>query len=353
VTTTPRPTKTPRPFIAQIQETVKDTSRKIPNALDFGSAHFFHNIVASVITLPVSLEMNDLQHTVDSPSSFWSEEWAGSLTSGQAVMLLIDITLLALGIACSWKRLRYVGQIPLFIALFYFLSNGIARTSGGRYLVPAIWVIYFYFGLGLVQISQLVIGWITNRTVIQEQEISQVEVFSDRPGAIRYLVLPAVLLFLIGATLPVSERVFPKVFSAQWSNTQRASKWLPQGSLEKAGLQTGDLAAFLKDENAAVLVGRVLYPRFYPANKGEPDHLSPYSTLPYPRLVFDMIGPNLEQGVVLPMPKSPAYFSQGIDAVVLGCSTKLGVDAIAVVEIHPEVKVYLSSPGAALVCPAP
>jgi hypothetical protein len=31
----------------------------------------------------------------------------------------------------------------------------------------------------------------------------------------------------------------------------------------------------------------------------------------------------------------------------------LEVDAIAVVVIHPEVKVYLSSPDAALVCPAP
>ena len=109
--------------------------------------------------------MNDVQHTVASPSSFWNEAWAGGLTAGQAVMLLIDIGLLALGIASSWKRLRYVGLIPLWVALFYFLSNGIGRTSGGRYLVPAVWVIYFYFGVGLVQISQMMIGWITNLTL--------------------------------------------------------------------------------------------------------------------------------------------------------------------------------------------
>jgi hypothetical protein len=164
-------------------------------------------------------------------------------------------------------------------------------------------------------------------------------------------VLPAVVLFLIGATLPVTERVFPRVFPAQWSNTQRVEKWLPQGSLEQAGLQTTELTAFLMDKNAAVLVGRVLYPRFYAANKGEPDRLSPYSTRPYARLVFDMIGPNMEEGVVLPMAKAPAAFSQGIDAVVLGCSTKTGVDAIAMVVIHPEVKVYLRAPAAPLVCP--
>ncbi len=102
-----------------------------------------------------------------------------------------------------------------------------------------------------------------------------------------------------------------------------------------------------------MLVGRVLYPRFYPANKGEPDRLSAYATRPYARLVFDMIGPNMEQGVVLPMAKAPDAFAQGIDAVVLGCSTKTGVDAIAVVVIHPEVKVYLSAASAGLVCPAP
>jgi hypothetical protein len=352
VTATPRPTKTPRPLVAQIKEDIKDTTRKIPNAVDFGSAHFFHNIVASVITLPVSLEMNDMQHSVASPASFWSEAWAGSLTAGQAMMLLFDVALLALGIASSWKRLRYVGLIPLFVALFYYLSNGVARTSGGRYLVPAVWVIYFYFGLGLVQISQMVIGWITNLPVMKGGENLHSVVSARRPTAARYLILLAVMLFLIGATLPVTERVFPKVFAAQWSNTARASKWLPQGSLEQAGLQTGNLAAFLKDKNTAVLVGRVLYPRFYPANKGEPDRLSPYATRPYARLVFDMIGPNMEEGVVLPMAKAPAAFAQGIDAVVLGCSTKTGVDAIAVVVIHPEVKVYLGE-GAGLACPAP
>ena len=350
VTVTPRPTKTPRPLVDQIKENIKDTTRKIPNALDFGSAHFFHNIVASVITLPVSLEMNDVQHTVASPS-FWSEAWAGGLTAGQVVMLLIDIGLLALGIASVWKRLRYASLVPLLVALFYFLSNGIARTSGGRYLVPAVWVIYFYFGLGLVEISQWVMRWITNYPE-NHRETPQAEISSTRPAAARYLVLLAVMLFLIGATLPVSERVFPKVFPAQWSKTAKVTKSLPQGSLEQVGLQTGNLAAFLKDKNSMVLVGRVLYPRFYPANKGEPDRLSPYSTRPYARLVFDMIGPNMEEGVVLPMAKAPATFSQGIDAVVLGCSTKTGVAAIAVVVIHPEVKVYLRSVGAALACPA-
>jgi hypothetical protein len=100
------------------------------------------------------------------------------------------------------------------------------------------------------------------------------------------------------------------------------------------------------------LVGRVLYPRFYAANKGEPDRLSAYASRPYARLVFDMIGPNMEEGVVLPMAKAPDAFAQGIDAVVLGCSTKTGVDAMAVVVIHPEVKVYLSAASAGLVCPA-
>lgn len=353
VTVTPGPTRTPRPFIAQIKENLKDSARKIPNALDFGSAHFFHNIVASVIALPTSLEMNDLQHTVAFPDSFWSDEWTGSLTAGQAVILFIDLALMALGIGGSWKRLRYVGLVPLVVCLVYFISNGIARTSGGRYLVPAVWVIFFYFGLGLIQISEWVIGWMANISFVHGEEILQAETSPSRPMAARYIVLPAVMLFLIGAILPVTERAFPLVFTMQKTNAERAALWLPQGSLEKTGFQAGDLAAFLQDENAAVLVGRVLYPRFYPANKGEPDRFSAFSSRPYARLVFEMIGPHLDQGVVFPMASSPASFPQGIDAVVLGCSTKLEVDAIAVVVIHPAVKVYLRSPDASLVCPAP
>ncbi len=348
-TATPGPTNTPRPFIAQLREDVKDRARKIPNALDFTSAHFFHNIVDSVLILPASLEMNDVQHTVAPLNSFWSDEWPGNLAAGQAVILFIDLALIALGLGASWKRLRYVGLVPLAVCLFYFLANGIARTSGGRYLVPAVWVIYFYFGLGLVQISEWVIGWIVNFSFIHEEQIPSAEPSLSS----KYIVLPALMLFLIGAVLPLSERAFPLVFTMQKTNAERVAMWLPQGSLENNGFQAGDLAAFLQEKNAAVLVGRVLYPRFYPANKGEPDRFSPYASHPYARLVFEVIGNHLEQGVVLPMGSPPAFFPQGIDAVVLGCSTKLEVDAIAVVVIHPEVKVYLSSPEASLVCPAP
>ena len=35
----------------------------------------------------------------------------------------------------------------------YYLSNALGRTSGSRYLVPTDWVVLFYFGVGLVQLS--------------------------------------------------------------------------------------------------------------------------------------------------------------------------------------------------------
>ena len=75
-------------------------------------------------------------------------------------MFAINLLLIGMGIGWGWQRFRIAGLAPLAIALTYFLASALARTSGGRYIVPADWVIYFYYVLGLVQLTWWIIGLI-------------------------------------------------------------------------------------------------------------------------------------------------------------------------------------------------
>ena len=64
--------------------------------------------------------------------------------------------LLALGLGTAWKRGHWMGMIPLIILVSYFLANSLSRTSGGRYLVPADWVVLIYYVLGLFTVAEIV-----------------------------------------------------------------------------------------------------------------------------------------------------------------------------------------------------
>ncbi len=121
----------------------------------FVANNFSHNLIASALTLPTALAANDLDHTINGQgaASLWAVDWNGRLSLEAAVLLLVELALMALGIGFCWSRWKIAGLAPLLISLAYMLALGLARTSGGRYIVPVDWVTYFYFGLGLVQVG--------------------------------------------------------------------------------------------------------------------------------------------------------------------------------------------------------
>jgi len=317
--------------------------------------HFFHNLMTSVLFLPTSFVFDDLWNTVKESTPYWKQDWTGGgFGVNEGIFLTINLALISLGIGAAWQRNKFIGLLPAVIFLVYILSNALAFTSGGRYITPVDWIICIYYVLGLMQVVLWGLRFIG---AISPSEIWQAPVkteFLTRPAA-QYLktLKTLALVFMLGALIPIAEMPFERRY--QTTSTDAALAMLEQGGwLKQAGLVRDDLSEFLADPQARLIVGRILYPRYYYGGEGEPKRNYPYLPLDYPRLAFITIGPydtGLEN-VIIPgdRPKFPLHAE---DAVIIGCKNELFLDALAVFILKEPEMIYLRSPQPALQCPLP
>ena len=145
--------------------------------------------------------------------------------------------------------------------MFYNVSNALARTSGGRYLVPMDWVISIYFLLGVFQI----ITWLATTVGIKwelfsapsEQNIPQNIASRNIKSAMMILIA----LFSFGSLVPLSENFHTQ----RYQNIDEIRALMEhEQAITNVGMNIKEIELFLKNTNAELLVGRVLYPRYYP-----------------------------------------------------------------------------------------
>ena len=312
------------------------------------ATNFFHNLVTSVFILPVSPVFHDLRYILKEATPFWEQYWDGSMATGAVFIFILNLMLVALGVSLAWRSVKLPGLVPLGIFFFYQLANAMARTSGGRYIVPVDWVVFLYFALGLLQVMIWAAG---SFGFLIDIEINTPE--SQTPWLWTSMKKAPAVLFLflfIGATLPVSEMIFPLRYPPR-SQAELLTDLENDGHLYEMGLTQVLLKEFSRQSPAfRVVDGRALYPRFYLENKGENKRRYPYQILAYPRIGFVVIGSNGINNVILPQDEVP-YFPNASDVIVLGCQNGENMDALAVVVIAAQTKVYVREPVSPLQCP--
>jgi hypothetical protein len=309
--------------------------------------HFLHNIMTSILVLPTSPILDDLRHTVKESLPYWNPKWNGTFTLPSLLLFALNIFFITLGISVAWKQWQIVGITPLAIFMFYDVSNGFARTSGGRYIVPIDWIVTIYFLIGVFQVITLFansvnIKWSLFKEPVEPNISKQDFVVND----LLKVVIILAILFGVGALIPFAETLYPN----RYQNFD-VSKALRENEtqISKAGLNLQEINTFLQNPNAEISVGRALYPRYYVENEGEV-HFYPVVVMGFPRTTFTLIGPKGEQGIVLPGDK-PRYFPQGVDTIVLGCKEQFYVDALAVIILDEKGSIYTRSPASSLECP--
>ena len=327
--------------------------------------NFSHNLISSVLSMPLKLQFDDLAHIVMGADSMWDYGWAGKLNWEASILLLCNLGLISLGLGFSWAHLKIAGLVPFLIYLGYNMATGLARTSGGRYIVPADWVVYFYYGLGLVQLTLWVMAAIWGRElskggVLSSWQLAPAGSDGDQRRTVESVDLRAwwkgglviVLLFLmIGLTLPLSDVIFPSAYPDLTKN-QVFQLLTQNGLLDKIGFTAQQAEAFAGLANSRAAYGRALYPRFLDPNI-DPNAKELYSDLPdnFPHLVYRLMTPSGSVTVSLPLQSAPDYFPNASDVVVLGCKGGSYLDAFAVVILRPQVRVYLSPVGNHQTCP--
>ena len=309
----------------------------------FVSNHFLHNIVTSVLVLPTSPVMDGLRQTVRDKSPYWYPRWDGKFPLLSLFFLILNIFIVVLGISIAWTRARLPGLTPLAIFLFYDLSNAFARTSGGRYVVPIDWIVIVYFLIGILQLVIWVAGTLDVQWEPAERDSADIRPPSkELPKAVFALVT----LLALGSFLPLSEHLHSQKFQNLDVQQELAEN---QAALETTGLNIASINSFLQNETAAILPGRALFPRYYGIDEGH-TYFYPNLPLPFPRLTFNLIGPEGQQGVVLPG-DIPTYFPHASDVLVIGCTASDHIDALAVVILDETQTVYARSPESELTCP--
>ncbi|HET9913169.1 MAG TPA: glycosyltransferase family 39 protein, partial [Anaerolineales bacterium] len=218
--------------------------------------HFLHAQVDGLLALPLIKPSNGLFEPVN---LYWIT-WDGRLEWYNAILLLFYLVMIALGLGVAWRRWRWLGLLPLGFSVSYALATSVGRFSGWRYDLPADWVWYFYFGIGVAEL------------LLQSALLFGVSPRAERRGT-------------VGATQ--SKRVFPQLlFFASLFALLGGLPWLAEGiasprypdqspefleqritSFSNAPTQA-EIESFLVQDDVFLQVGRVIYPRFFAKGRG-------------------------------------------------------------------------------------
>jgi hypothetical protein len=224
------------------------------------------------------------------------------------VLLVFYLAVIALGFGAAWKRWRWIGLLPLAYNIGYALATAVARFSGWRYDFPADWVPYFYFGIGFAEII-LIVSSVFGAKDQPEQE--QVGTQQNRFA----IPILAVTFAFIGALPWMAE----KIASPRYTDQSMASLQERIASVSNAPAQM-DTQAFLSQPDTFIQMGRVLYPRYFPRDRGlfSSNPWPAYKPRDYPRLGFILLNQS-STFAIFPSREIPEPFPHAADAIVLGC----------------------------------
>lgn len=250
---------------------------------------------------------------------FWQwGKWSGELPFQSFVPLLINLFVLAVGFQRVWKKLRWNGLLPLGLAFGYFFANALARTSGGRYMLPVdwVWIIYYAVGMAAIITSSFRMFGLNSVSLLTVDPAPIENLSNAPPRKVWRVLLPIALGFLLlGISIPAAELVIPPRYTDE---TLKA--WLT--ALETAD-QDQQLTPYLDEffaNGGLVWQGRGYYLRYYGANQGESGSLYPaVYPQPYPRLSVFLVGPT-NIGVSLPLSDRPKIRAENAaDVLIFGC----------------------------------
>jgi hypothetical protein len=334
------------------------------------AGHYWNNHISTLLVLPSSYPVVfNLQITPQDPahpglywlsfkdqccsvenyvrsSPYWFRKADVSVTWDDYLPLIVSMVLLSVGIGSTWSRTRLVSLVPLSIGVIYGLGSAMARLSGWRYNLPVDWVGILYYSAGLMQVCFWVAMFFQDR-FIPSGWGSGPEV-QPRAGLVearlswKSILLAGAGFFLLTAAIPLSERLVPDRYHDMAVENTLASLQAG-GMLQSAGIDRGVVDRLLQSENAEVLIGRAMYPRFYKAGKGLLGGGWPgYEPRDYSRLGFYLSPSNTP--VVLPAESAPAPFPNASDVLIVGCKQPDRVEALFIAILDQPQQVFLRSP---------
>jgi len=272
----------------------------------FITNHFLNTEIGGLLALPLIERFNGLL----APVNLYWIKWNGSLTWYNFALIVFYLAVIAVGIGAAWARLKWIGLVPLAFNTGYALANGISRFSSWRYNLPVDWIVYLYFGIGIIEI----VLWIAQLFGASDSGIRKLasELPAMNPSGSKIKPVLLVAAFVLVGSLPW---VAKGLAQPRYTSTTQQLKQ----QVVAQGMESKALDEFLSGPNSVILEGKTLYPRFFLRNDGifSANPWPVYKAREYARLGFLILNSSAN-GVIFPANK-PLPFPHGSDAVVLGC----------------------------------
>jgi hypothetical protein len=202
---------------------------------------------------------------------------------------------------------------PLAFNLGYALANGISRFSSWRYNLPVDWIVYFYFGIGVIEIMM----WVASLFGANVSKMFSIQTNETIQISLRQKQVFLVAAFVLLGALPW---LAEGIAQPRYISTTEELK-------ELVVARNSEVSEFLSQPNSQILQGRLLYPRFFRRNDGIfSAHPWPiYEARDFSRLGFIV----LNEGAlsVIFSSKSPVKLTHGADVIVLGCQRDNYIEA--------------------------
>jgi len=294
-----------------------------PIEAPFPINHFLNNLQTSAFGLPVAPQFISLRETVKGNETIWKILWQGELSSQAAAMMAIGLVVVALGIGAVAQKSMRLGLLLPAVFLIYTSANSLARTSGGRYVVPVDWILFLFFGIGLWFLVEAASMFFKRQASAGGSALEESQpaagVWHNSHWAARAAGTVAFFV-LAGGLIPLSQHIHPKRYQ---SETQEALLNRMEVLLPQVGLEKQTVADFLQQDNAVIVQGAALYPRHLGYRVGFPSWY-PYSSADYPRTIFTLIGPQERHATTSLFGPPPEFLPHNSDVIVLACKWELG-----------------------------
>jgi hypothetical protein len=242
--------------------------------------HFLAAQVNGLLALPLLKPYNGIFE----PLNLYWINWDGRLEWYNFLLIIVYLVIIALGLGSAWRRWHWIGLLPLGFSFGYALATAIGRFSGWRYDLPADWVWYFYFGIGIAELLlqvTLLFGmgdsWSSGTERAYRDLREQLPVFPQ-------LLVFTALFALIGALPWLAEGIASPRYSDQSPNFLEQKMVSVPNTLARE-----EIDAFLSRPESFLQTGKLLYPRFLSKNN-RISSASPLAShtrhVDYPRIGF-------------------------------------------------------------------
>ncbi len=272
----------------------------------FISAHFLNTEIGGLLSLPLIERFDGLS----APINLYWVGWDGTLAWYNVLLLIFYLAVISIGFGISWRRLGWLALLPLAFNLGYAISNGISRFSSWRYNLPVDWVVYFYFGIGIMEIFSFMASLLGAKSTELDPALPSGREISIRDFRPSYIFI--LLAFALIGSLPWLAKGFsqPRYVSTQEQLIAR---------LEASGYASSEIESFISQPDAILIEGRMMFPRNYSRGRGmsSANPWAIYAVQDYARLGFIVLNDGMHQSIFVT--RELLDFPQGADVILLGC----------------------------------